>query len=103
MILNIYWNIAKWIGKNISDRQRYAVCFLFLISDSKRRSVSLPDIGRKTSFKNGLSSVIVHRDREMFSCNEDLSTYLDRLYNNGTYTLDIHMEEDERIWSIGRL
>lgn len=29
MILNIYWNIAKWTGKNISDRQRYAVCFFY--------------------------------------------------------------------------
>lgn len=34
---------------------------------------------------------------------QELSTCLDRLYNNGTYTLDIHTEEDERIWSIGRL
>lgn len=65
--------------------------------------MSLPDIGRKTTFKSGLSSVIVRRDWEVFLVTQELSTYLDRLYNNGTYTLDIHTEEDERIWSIGRL
>lgn len=27
MILSIYWNTARWIGKNISDRRRFAVCF----------------------------------------------------------------------------
>jgi hypothetical protein len=40
---------------------------------------------------------------DVFLVTQELSTYLDRLYNNGTYTLDIHAEEDERIWSVGRL
>ncbi|PJN55879.1 hypothetical protein PAEVO_26010 [Paenibacillus sp. GM2FR] len=40
---------------------------------------------------------------EVFLVTQELSTSWDRLYNNGTYTLDIHTEEDERIWSVGRL